>query len=156
MLLLELNCHNIVPMHSNAVHRDSIEFAFPSDMYTAMAILNLILIPSLPFPVDSVCSVSIVDFAEHFHRECFFGFRLMHRVACGGLSVYHLTMAIGQSPRPILFMSAECTCGLLIYILVNLITVGICDPTNLGGKSEFRIDSDSISNALCKEQKFQC
>ena len=49
----------------------------------------------------------------------------MHRVM---LSVYHLTMAIGQSPRPILFMRAECACGLLIYILVNLITVGICDP----------------------------
>ena len=71
----------------------------------------------------------VVALLLEFHREFPFGFRLMHRVACGGLSVYDLTMAIGQSPRPILFMSAECTCSLLIYILVNLITVGICDPT---------------------------
>ena len=72
MLLLELNRHNIVPMHPNIVHRDSIEFAFPSDVYTAMAILNLILIPSLPFPVDSVCPISIVDFAVTFLLRVFF------------------------------------------------------------------------------------
>ena len=129
MLLLELNCHNIVPVHPHVVHHDASGFAFPSDMYTAMVILNLILIPSLPFLVDSVCSISIVDFVVTFPLRVFLWIPLMHRVACGWLSVYHLTMAIGQSPRPILFMSAECTCGLLIYILVNLITVGICDPT---------------------------
>ena len=44
ILVLEINCHNIVPMHPNVVHRDIIEFAFPLDMYPAMAILNLHLI----------------------------------------------------------------------------------------------------------------
>ena len=71
MLPLELNCHNTVPMHPLVVHRDSIEFAFPSDMYTAMTILNLILIPLLPFPVDSVCSISIVDFVVTFPLRVF-------------------------------------------------------------------------------------
>ena len=40
-------------------------------MYTAMAILNLILIPSLPFPVDSVCSISIVDSVVTFPWRAF-------------------------------------------------------------------------------------
>ena len=52
-------------------------------------------------------------------------------MACGGLSVYNLTMAIGESPRPTLVMNAECICGLMLYILVNLIAVGIRDPTLL-------------------------
>ena len=71
MLLLELNCHNIVPMHPNVVHRDTIEFAFSSDIYTTMAILNSILIPSLSFPVDSVCSIFIVDFIVTFPLRVF-------------------------------------------------------------------------------------
>ena len=44
ILLLEINCHNIVPIHPNVVHRDTVEFAFPSDIYMAMAILNVHLI----------------------------------------------------------------------------------------------------------------
>ena len=48
---------------------------------------------------------------------------------CVGLMVCRLTMAFDQSPRPILVMSAECICGLLIYILVNLIAVDISHPT---------------------------
>ena len=48
---------------------------------------------------------------------------------CEGLIVYRMTMAFVQSPRPILVMSAECICGLLIYILVILIVVVICHPT---------------------------
>ena len=42
-----------------------------------------------------------------------------------GLSLYHLTMAIDQSRRPILVIGAECTRGLLIYILVNSTPVDI-------------------------------
>ena len=71
MLLLELNCHNIVPVHPHVVHHDASGFAFPSDMYTAMVILILILIPSLPFPIDSVCSISIVDFVLTFPLRVF-------------------------------------------------------------------------------------
>ena len=70
-LLLELNCHDIVPMLPHVVHHDTIEFVFPSDMYTATAISNLIFIPSLPFPLDSVCSLSIVDFVVTFPLRVF-------------------------------------------------------------------------------------
>ena len=46
-----------------------------------------------------------------------------------GSIVYRLMMAFVQSPRPKLVISAECICGLLIYILVNLTPVDICHPT---------------------------
>ena len=48
---------------------------------------------------------------------------------CVGLIVCRPTMAFVQSSRPILVMSAECICSLLIYILVKLIPVDIWDPT---------------------------
>ena len=123
MLLLELNCHNFVPMHPHVVHHDTIEFALPSDAYTAMAILNLILIPSLPFPVDSVCSISVVDFVVRFPLTVFLWIPI--DAPCGVWRVECVPPDDGDWA----VMSAECTCGLLIYILVNLITVGVCDPT---------------------------
>ena len=39
--------------------------------------------------------------------------------------MYHLTTAVDLSPRQILVTSADCICGLLIYILVNLTPVDI-------------------------------
>ena len=48
---------------------------------------------------------------------------------CMGSIVCCLTMAFVQSSRPKLVISAECICGFLIYILVNLTPVDICHPT---------------------------
>ena len=62
MLLLELNCHNIAPMHPNVVHRDTIDFAFPPDTHTAMAIFNLHLISF----------IAISGWFCVFHVHCWF------------------------------------------------------------------------------------
>ena len=60
-----------------------------------------------------------------FHRDSPLGFRLAFLVHCVGVFVYRLTITFVESPRPILVTHAECTCGLLIYILVNLTAVVI-------------------------------
>ena len=63
-----------------------------------------------------------------------------------GLIVCRLTMAIDQSPRPILVITAECRCGLLIYILVNLISVDICHPTFVVGDLSLQSDTCTLKH----------
>ena len=48
---------------------------------------------------------------------------------CMGLIVCLLTMEFDQSTRPILVIGAKRICGLMLYILVNLMAVDISHPT---------------------------
>ena len=70
---------------------------------------------------------SNIPFEFHAHYPSIF--RLPQRMECIGVLVYRRTMTFIQSTRPILVISAKRICGLWLYILVNLIAVGICDPT---------------------------
>ena len=151
MLLIPINDRHVVPIHPNIVHRNPIELTFPSDTYTVMIILISITISlsaiSESFYVFHIHCWFRCDVSFESHRDFPFWFRLVRRMECGGLIVYRLTMAFVQSPRPILVMSAECICGLLIYILVILIVVAIWHLTleiRLFAFNQFRSETKTI------------
>ena len=122
--------------YTNDLRIFSINSQSPSDMYGVMFILILshFIIDCFVQTLDHFASSTsnfhfVVLFPFKFHRESPLQFRLVCRMECVCLIVYRLTMAFVQSARPILVTSAKCICGLLIYILVNLIPVDICHPT---------------------------
>ena len=96
-----------------------------------MIVLILILFNSIPrwFCVFPIQFHFVIINSFKFHRDSSLRFRLASRVHCVGVTVYRLMITFVGSSTPILVTFAECTCGLLIYILVNLTAVVIWHPT---------------------------
>ena len=67
---------------------------------------------------------------------------------CVDLVVFRLTMAFVQTPRPILDISAECTCCLLIYILVNVAPVDFWHPTSSNEVFKFTKSVNMVTKHL--------
>ena len=59
----------------------------------------------------------ILIFLFQRHREYPLVFRLVLYMEFVGVLVYRQTMAFIQIPRPIMVISAECICGLMLSIL---------------------------------------
>ena len=132
MVSLEMNCRNVVPMHPNVMHCVPIQFPVPFDMTQRWPFwcwfwfidCHFRMILCVPCHCWFRCNIAI-----EIPLSVSFWIPIGPSHGVWGLSVYHLTMAIDQSSRWVLVLSAEWICGLLIYILVNLTPVDVWHPT---------------------------
>ena len=122
-VLADLDCHFsmifLVPGLFSLAISFQMQFVVPFDVYGMMIVS--IYISWLPFSEYSVCCMFhfhfILMFLFESHREYPLIFRLAQRIESVGVLVYRQTMASIQSTRPILVISAECICSLLLSIL---------------------------------------